>query len=86
MQINLQEQQQTSRQEGYHNRTANNAMEFSMAFANLEKATAEYLSTVANLTIENSTLTYQVALYTNRLSTKESDNMVLQTAIKNLQG
>ena len=61
-------------------------MEFSMAFANLEKATAEYLSTVTNLTIENSTLTYQVALYTNRLSTKESDNMALQTAIKNLQG
>ena len=33
----------------------------------------------------NSTLTDQVSLYANRLSIKEADNNVLQTAIKNLQ-
>ena len=34
----------------------------------------------------NSTLTEQVTLYTNRLSTKDVDNVVLQTLMKNLQG
>ena len=38
-----------------------------------------------NLTTANITLTKQVVLYTNRLSTKEADNVALQTAIKNLQ-
>ena len=41
---------------------------------------------MTNLTTANSTLTKQVSLYFNRLSTKEADNMALQTATKNLQG
>ena len=41
---------------------------------------------MTNLTTEKSTLTEQVAMYANRLSTKEADNMALKTAIKNLQG
>ena len=61
-------------------------MEMSMAFSNLAQAKAEDIFSVTNLTTANSTLTKQVPMYTNRLSTKEADNMVLQTAIKNLQG
>ena len=57
-----------------------------MAFANLEQATAEDCAAVTNLTTANSTLTEQVALYANRLSTKEADNMALQNAMRNLQG
>ena len=41
---------------------------------------------MTNLTTSNSTLTKQVELYSNRLSTKAADNMALQTATKNLQG
>ena len=41
---------------------------------------------MTNLATANSTLTEQVSLYSNRLYTKEADNMALQTAIKNLQG
>ena len=41
---------------------------------------------MTNLTTEKSTFTEQVAMYANRLSTKEADNMALKTAIKNLQG
>ena len=41
---------------------------------------------MTNLTTVKSTFTKKVELYTNRLSTKEADNMALQTAIKNLQG
>ena len=41
-------------------------------------------SAVTNLTMANITLTEQVALYDNCLSTKEADNMELQTSMKNL--
>ena len=79
-QADLRELQKTYHQGGYHTGTEKNAMEMSMTFANLEQATAEYCSAVTNLNTANSTLTEQVALYTNRLSAKESDNMALQTA------
>ena len=57
-----------------------------MVFANLAKATAEDRADVTNLTTPNRTLTEQVALYANRLSTKEADNIVMQISMKNLQG
>ena len=49
----------------------------SVAFANLAQATAEHLAGITNLTTTNINLTEQVALYANRLSTKEADNMAL---------
>ena len=61
-------------------------MEFSVAFANLAQAIAEDRAAVTNLTTANSILTEQVALYANRLSTKEAYIMSLQTAMRNLQG
>ena len=61
-------------------------MEISMVFANLTQATAEDQAAVTNLTMANSTLTEKVALYVNRLSTKEANKVALQTAIKNLEG
>ena len=57
-----------------------------MAFSNLEQATAEDCAAVTNLITVNNTLTEQVVLYKNRLSTKEAYNMSLQTAMRNLQG
>ena len=57
-----------------------------MEFANLAQATAEDRAAVTNLTAANSTLTEQVVLYANRLSTKEADNIVMQMSMKNLQG
>ena len=47
----------------------------SLAFENLEQATAEDHAAVTNLTMANITLTEQVAMYSNRLSNKEADNM-----------
>ena len=85
-QANLRERQQPSWQGGYSTGTAHNAIKISMAFANLEQVTAEDRAVIINLTTSNSTLTEQVVLYTNRLSTKEVDNMELQTSIKKLQG
>ena len=61
-------------------------MEMSMEFANMSQATSEDQSAVSNLTMANSTLTEQVALYVNCLSTKEVYSMAIQTAIKKLQG
>ena len=61
-------------------------MKMSMVFDNMKQATSEDRDTVTNLSKRNSTLNKQVKLYINRLSTKEADNMALQTAIKNLQG
>ena len=58
----------------------------SIAFANLAQATVEDRAAVTNITTTNSTLKEKVALYINLLSTKEADNMALQTAMKNLQG
>ena len=40
-------------------------------FANLAQATADNCASVTNLTTANRTLTEQVELYTNRLSTKD---------------
>ena len=82
----MHERQHTFRQEGYIKGTANNVTEISTAFANLAQATVEDRAAVTNITTTNSTLKEQVALYINRLSTKEADNMALQTAMKNLQG
>ena len=65
---------------------ANNAMETTMAFANLAQSTAEDRATITNLKTVNSTLPEQVVRYANRLSTKEADNVLLQKAMKNLQG
>ena len=76
-QANLQERQKISCQGEYHTGTAKNAMEFSMDLANLAQATAEDLATVTNLTTSNSTFAEILALYANRLSTKEADNMAL---------
>ena len=86
VQADLWERQRTSRQGGYHTGTANNATEMSMAFTNLAQATAEYRAAVTNLTTANSTLTEQVALYANRLSTEEAEIMEMQTAMSNPQG
>ena len=57
-----------------------------MAFSNLAQAMSEDRAAVDYLKISNITLTNQVALYANRPSTKDADNMALQTAMKNLQG
>ena len=76
-QADLQELQKTLRKGRYHTGAANNAMEISVEFSNLAQATAEDRANVTNLTMVNSTLTEQLALYTNRLSTNEADNMVL---------
>ena len=62
------------------------AMEMSMVFSNMAQDMSEDQSAVSNLTMANSTLTQQVALYVNCLSTKEADSMALQTAIKNSKG
>ena len=61
-------------------------MEMSMAFSNLLQATAENCATINNLKTVNSTLTEQVAMYANSLSTKEADNVSLKTAMNNLHG
>ena len=57
-----------------------------VAFSNMSQATAEDRTAITNLTTAIRTLIEQVALYSNRLSTKEVDNMALQTAVRNLQG
>ena len=57
-----------------------------MAFDNMAQDTADDRAAVTNLNTENSTLTEQVALYANRLSTKATNKVALQTTIKNLQG
>ena len=57
-----------------------------MAFLNLAQETAEDCTAVTNLTTENSTLSDQVALYANHLSTKEEENGALQTVIKTYRG
>ena len=61
-------------------------MEMSMLFSNLAQAIAEGCAVVNNLTTYNNILTEKVTLYTNHLSTKEANNMELQTFMKNLQG
>ena len=85
-QANLQERQQTSRQGEYHTGTTDNAMEISMEFENLAQSVAEDRAVVINLNTANSNLIEQVALYVNRLSNKEAENMALHIAMKNLQG
>ena len=55
----------------------------SMVFANLAQAIAENHAAITNLTTANITLTEQVVLYANRLSTKEANNMALQRTIRN---
>ena len=52
----------------------------------MSQATAEDRTAITNLTTAIRTLIEQVALYSNRLSTKEVDNMTLHTAVRNLQG
>ena len=76
-QADVRERQQTSQQGEYHTGTANTVTEMSVVFANLAQATAEHLAGITNLTTTNINLTEQVALYANRLSTKEADNMAL---------
>ena len=83
-QADLQEFQKTSRKGGYHTSTAYNSMEIPISFTNMEQAMVEDRSAVTNLTMANITLTEQVALYDNRLSIKEADNMELQTSMKNI--
>ena len=61
-------------------------MEIYTEFTNMAQAMTDYRAAVTNLTTANSTLTEQVALYANHFSTKEADNVALQTATKNLQG
>ena len=57
-----------------------------MDFDNLAQSTAEDRSAFTNLTTANATIFEQVPLYANCLSTKEADNVALQTAMKNLKG
>ena len=57
-----------------------------MAFANMAQSTAYNCAAVTNLMTANITFTKQVVVYSNHLSTKEADNVALQTAMKNLQG
>ena len=52
--------------------TGNNAMEVSIAFANLAQATEDDCASVTNMTTVNSTFTEQVAMYTNQFSAKEA--------------
>ena len=61
-------------------------MDISVAFENLAQATSQDRADVTNLTTEKRTLTEKVALYANRLSTKEADNMTLKTDMRKLQG
>ena len=61
-------------------------MEISMAFFNLSKTIEEDCSAATNLIIANIARTEQVALYANRLSTKEADNMALQAEMKTYRG
>ena len=84
-QTNLCNRRKTSCQEEYIRSGTHNAMGSQEAFDNLEQATAEDCAAVINLTIENSNLSYKVALYTNRLCTKEADNEALHTSVRNLQ-
>ena len=56
-----------------------------MAFTNIAQATSEDQAAITYLTTSNITLTEQVVLHTNHVSTKYADNVALQTAIKNLQ-
>ena len=58
----------------------------SMYFSNLGQGTEEYRVDVVNLTMANSTLNEQVEMYTNRLSTKEVDNVSLQPEMENYRG
>ena len=57
-----------------------------MYFSNLGQGTEEYRAAVVNLTMANSTLNEQVEMYTNRLSTKEVDNVSLQPEMENYRG
>ena len=56
----------------------------SLLFENMSQATAEDHATNTNLTTTNSTLMEHVALYTNHLFNKETENMPLKTATENL--
>ena len=85
-QADLWERHKTSRQGEYHTGTTDNAMEISMEFENLAQSMAEDRAVVINLNTANSNLIEQVALYVNRLSNKEAENMALHIAMKNLQG
>ena len=86
-QSDLRKIQQTSLQGGYSNTGgSDNAMEIPQAFANLSQVTAEDRAAVTNLTTAKLTLSKQVALYANRLSTKEAYNAGLHTAVNNPQG
>ena len=57
-----------------------------MDFDNLAQSTAEDRSAFTNLTTANATIVEQVPLYANCLSTKEADNVALQTAMKKSKG
>ena len=61
-------------------------MDIYMAFDNMTQAMEEDLASITNLKTENRKLTDQVALYANWLSTKETDNVALQTEMKKLHG
>ena len=58
-------------------------MEIPQAFANLSQVMAEDWAAITNLTTAKFTLSKQVALYANRLSTKEAYNAGLHTAGNN---
>ena len=60
-------------------------MEIQQHFDNLVQATAEDFAAVTNVATANLTLSEQVDLYNNHLSTKEVENAGLYTSIKNLQ-
>ena len=55
-------------------------------FSNLAQVIEEDRRATKNLTASNSTLTDQVALYANILSTKEVEYAALKWTVQNLQG
>ena len=85
-QADLHELQQTYCKGGYTSGGVHNILGIQDTFANLEQEMVEYWSDITTLTTMNTTLTEQVVLYTNCLSTKEADNEELQMSVRNLQG
>ena len=87
MKEDLRKQQKTSHQGGCISAgIAENSMEISTTFANLAQTTVEDHTAVTNMTTANITLTKQVDLYANLLSTKEADNVEMQIAMKKIHG
>ena len=86
LQSKLREWQQTSCRGRYTSGVAHNLVGIQDAFTNLVQAKLKYQAAVTNLNTEKSTLTYQVSLYANILSTKEADTDTMQKSASKLHG